>query len=401
MARPRRDGAPAASPNKRKLTDQFIKSFSSDGRRLVHDTKIAGFACACYASGRKVYKVLYPCAGKTRWYTLGRADAINLKDARRLASKVLLQVAGGEDPQAQRQAQRSQGTFQELTTLYIEHAKKKNKSWKQTDNHIQRYLLPRWGKLQAKAVTRADAKAMLAGIKAPVLANQVLAAASSIFTFGIREEIVTSNPCLLVEKNPTKSRERILSDAEIPKFWTAFDEAGPLAGTALKLLLLLGQRPGEIRFMHRSHISDGWWSLPGSPDPAIKWPGTKNSLNHRIWIPQRALELLAEIDGEGSIFGGLRISDCMQKICADLGVERCTPHDLRRSNGTMITRLGFGRDAMNRIQNHVDGGISSIYDRHQYAEENKKIMETVASKIMALVGGDEGKNVYRPKFAKV
>jgi hypothetical protein len=27
-------------------------------------------------------------------------------------------------------------------------------------------------------------------------------------------------------------------------------------------------------------------------------------------------------------------------------------------------------DAMNRIQNHKEGGIGSVYDRHQYAEEN-------------------------------
>ena len=51
----------------------------------------------------------------------------------------------------------------------------------------------------------------------------------------------------------------------------------------------------------------------------------------------------------------------------------------------MITALGFGRDAMNRIQNHKEGGIASVYDRHQYADENKRVMEAVAAKIMALV----------------
>ena len=47
----------------------------------------------------------------------------------------------------------------------------------------------------------------------------------------------------------------------------------------------------------------------------------------------------------------------MQNICAKLGADRATPHDLRRTHGTMITGLGFGRDAMNRIQNHKEGGI--------------------------------------------
>jgi hypothetical protein len=42
---------------------------------------------------------------------------------------------------------------------------------------------------------------------------------------------------------------------------------------------------------------------------------------------------------------------------------------------------------MNRIQNHIEGGISDVYDQHEYAEENKHVMETVASKIMSLVEG--------------
>jgi hypothetical protein len=66
------------------------------------------------------------------------------------------------------------------------------------------------------------------------------------------------------------------------------------------------------------------------------------------------------------------------------------PHDLRTTHGSTITALGFGRDAMNRIQNHREGGIASVYDRHQYADENKRVMEATAAKIMALVEGRPG-----------
>ena len=47
--------------------------------------------------------------------------------------------------------------------------------------------------------------------------------------------------------------------------------------------------------------------------------------------------------------------------------DKVTPHDLRRTHGTMITGLGFSREQMNRIQNHREGGVGSIYDRHSYA----------------------------------
>jgi integrase len=75
----------------------------------------------------------------------------------------------------------------------------------------------------------------------------------------------------------------------------------------------------------------------------------------------------------------------MRNICKQLGVaEKVTPHDLRRTHGTKITGLKFGRDAMNRIQNHKEGGIATVYDRHGYADENRQIMEAVAAHLSTL-----------------
>jgi integrase len=236
----------------------------------------------------------------------------------------------------------------------------------------------------------------MAAISAPVVANQTLSAASAIFNWAIREEIVSLNPCARVERNATKSRERVLSDGELPKFWTAFEAAGLVKCNALRMILLTGQRPGEVRYMRREHIIDGWWEMPGEPVEALQWPGTKNKHSHRVWLPIPALEILAAMPDEGQIFGGVPLDTAMRKACATLdaeakelgvhGVPRTTPHDLRRTHGTTITALGFGRDGMNRVQNHVEGGIASVYDRHEYAEENKKIMETVAQTIIGLAG---------------
>jgi hypothetical protein len=48
---------------------------------------------------------------------------------------------------------------------------------------------------------------------------------------------------------------------------------------------------------------------------------------------------------------------------------------------------------LNRVTNHREGGIASVYDRHGYADENKRVMETVASRIITLAEGraDEGR----------
>jgi integrase len=143
--------------------------------------------------------------------------------------------------------------------------------------------------------------------------------------------------------------------------------------------------------MHRDHIVDGWWIMPGAPDSKLGWPGTKNAQTHRVWLAAPVQAVLADFAGdEGRMFVGLRrnaLAVAMRDICTALGVARATPHDLRRTFSSRVTALGFGREAMNRVTNHREGGIASVYDRHQYAEENKRIMETVAAHIMQLATG--------------
>jgi len=397
---------PRALPNKRKLTPLFVQKLKPQPRAyLAWDTLQRGLALRVEPTGYKAWKVIYRHHNRPRWYHLGAADAVGLADARKLAAELMLDVIKGKDPAAERKAQRGAGTFAEMAARYIEeYAKKRNKSWKQADYLVRRHLLPMWGKLSTKAIARSDVRAVIGKITAPVVANQVLAAASAIFSWAIKRELVATNPCSGVERNETKSRERVLQAAELPQFWSAFADIGLVHGAALKVLLLTGQRPGEVAAMRREHMCDGWWTMPGLPDG--DWRGTKGGRTHKVWLPRAAQAIISELsDGEptGFVFGGSgsgqALSAAMRAICQQLGVERATPHDLRRTHGSTITALGFGREAMNRIQNHREGGIASVYDRHQYAEENKCVMEATAARILALAeGAPEASNVVHARF---
>ena len=54
---------------------------------------------------------------------------------------------------------------------------------------------------------------------------------------------------------------------------------------------------------------------------------------------------------------------------------------------------------MNRIQNHKEGGIASVYDRYEYEEENKRVMEAVASRLIAVARRETApSNVIVAKF---
>jgi integrase len=298
MSRPKR---PAL---KRRLTELSVRKLKPKTKSyVIWDTLQRGLAIRVQPTGARAWKCIYSRHGRPRWLHLGDVAAIGLADARELAAEAMLAVARGKDPAAEKRAERGAGTFAELAADYVEkHARKANKSWRQAETLVRRYVLPYWGKLQSVSIVRGDVKALMARIEAPVLANQVLAAVSAIFSWAIKEEKLPANPCKLVDRNATKSRDRVLSGSEVPKFWNAFDDAGLVASSALKTILLTGQRPGECAHMRHEHIVDGWWELPGAPVPALGWPGTKNGATHRVWLPKPVQKILAEL-GDGAAIG--------------------------------------------------------------------------------------------------
>jgi integrase len=392
MARPRKDKTPSTAPNKQRLSHFAVKNLQPRERPYtVWDVVQRGLAIVMQPSGSAAWKTIYSHHGRPRWIHLADVKAIGLADARKLANEIMYKVAQGADPAAERRAERSADTFEELAVRYRKYSERKNKSWRQADKLVTRYLLPKWAKLPAAGITRADVKALIAAIEAPILANQILASASAVFAWAIKQDVagLTVNPCHGVERHATKSRERILSDNEVSLFWNAFGAAG-LEGIALKAILLCGQRPGEIASMRAEHIEANWWSMPGELVPALDWPGTKNGMSHRVWLPAPVQQIISDMGTTGRVFADVsndQMSKAMRKICTALGVARCTPHDLRRSHGSTVTALGFGRPAMDRIQNHRSNTVTDVYDRYSYSVEDQRIMESTAGRIMQLAEG--------------
>jgi integrase len=397
--------------NKRVLTELAVrKTKATDGRAVIlWDAACPGLTLKVQPSGHRAFRFYYSINGRARWHHIG---LVYLSDARRIGFKLRAAIAEGRDPAAERQAQRGAITFGDLAARHLAVAKTQNKSWRQADSYVRRHLLPKWAKLDAKTITRADVRAMMERIKAaPIAANGTLAAASAIFKWAVKQEIIVNNPAQGVERNPTTDRERILSDSEIAAFWEEFDSLDPIRGAALKTLLLSGQRKSEVAHMRWEHIKDDWWEKPGQPVPAMGWPGTKNGKNgknHRVWLVQevRAIITRAVIPAGGERAGFVfsrpsvvrGVDRDMKEICEKLGCERAVVHDLRRTFGSTVTRLRFGRQAMDRILNHSDPSVGTVYDRHSYADEDRRIMERVAQHIVAIAEGRKDDNVVFAKF---
>ena len=118
MPRPNRDGTPAANPNKRTLTEKFLKRLKPQPRKfLIWDTKQRGLAVLAQPTGVKSWKCVYSRHGSPRWLRIGAVDAFGLDKDRKSAAKVMYEVSEGKDPAAERKADRASHRGGELVTI--------------------------------------------------------------------------------------------------------------------------------------------------------------------------------------------------------------------------------------------------------------------------------------------
>src|SRR5262249_49387567 len=133
MPRPRKDGAVARDARRRRLTELLVRRARAERAAFnVWDTRQAGLVLRVQPSGHRAWKVVYRHHGRPRWFHSGDASAVGLAAARERAAEVTLAAMRGRDPAAERRAERGAGTFSELADRYVEeHAKRRNKSWRQ------------------------------------------------------------------------------------------------------------------------------------------------------------------------------------------------------------------------------------------------------------------------------
>ena len=57
-------------------------------------------------------------------------------------------------------------------------------------------------------------------------------------------------------------------------------------------------------------------------------------------------------------------------------LDNFTPHDLRRTVASMMTKSGVDRLVLKKILNHADREVTAVYDRYEYDKEKQVAMRT-------------------------
>jgi integrase len=358
------------------------------GRIDFFDEKVTGLGLRVSFSGKLVWFVMFRVKGDTklRRLTLDAYPAMPLAGARERAHEVVLAASRGQDPAA---------TFADLAAEYItRYAMPNKRSWVEDQRVLNKDVLPLWGRRKAHDITRRDVIALLDRIHergAPIGANRTLALVRKVFNWAISRDLLETNPCQQVKTVAAENQsDRVLSESEIRAVWCACDGEGVPFGTMFKLRLLTAQRGGEIEKMRWDEIDmdSGWWTI--SADVA------KNGLSHRVPLSAQTLELLrVQRDGAGDsvwVFPSRKRS--IGHICTTQhAAERLqvasgvafVPHDLRRTAASYMTGMGISRLVVSKLLNHVEQGITRVYDRHSYDAEKREALDTWAERVATIL----------------
>jgi integrase len=362
---------------RKKLTAQFVETASTTKPREVFwDAKTPGFGLRVTANGARSWIVMYERNRRARMLTLGSYPTMPLAEARECGREALLAAQRGRDPAGEKQTERAADTWATLCERFItEHARKNCKPGTvyEYERIINNALLPKWRNLKAKDVTRAEVKALIGDIRArgaEVMANRILAVISIIANFGVREDVLEFNPAARIGMTKEKSRDRVLSADEIRTVWAAF-------GAPARLLLLTGQRRGEVAGMRWSEIEGEVWTIPAER--------AKNGLAHRVPLVGEAARILAGLPHEGErVFP----HGCTFERA---GIE-FRVHDLRRTCGTGLAQLGVDRTTIKKVLNHSErGDVTAIYDRHGYDDEKRDALTRWDRRIERILTGERAK----------
>ena len=406
----------------RALTTKAVEAAKPDPakRREIPDGIVAGLYLVVQPSGSKSWALRYRFGGKPAKLTLGRWPIMKLADARKAAAEAVEKIDHGEDPArakkaakaAQMEAQADdRDKFANVVELFLKRHASRNRRADDVAAFFRREVLDQWGARKIHEISKRDVIEVLDGIVdrgSPVSANRLRAHLNTLFNWCKGRDIVQVNPLDGIKPPaPETPRDRVLSDDELRLFWRACDALGQPFGPLFKLMLLTGQRRGEVGGMTEREIAGDLWTIPGAR--------TKNGDEHTVPLASAARDVLAAVErikgpagyifttnGKTPVSGFTRATNRLRETMAEIAAEDAgqpievapfTLHDLRRTAATGMAGLGFPPHVVEAVLNHRSGtrrGVAGVYNRFSYADEKRAALESWARQVVELVEGRPG-----------
>ncbi|WP_138431307.1 tyrosine-type recombinase/integrase [Fodinibius saliphilus] len=367
---------------KRKLTEEFINDLESPSEQVeFYDTLVKGLILRLSKSGTKSFSYRSFDGEKHQRHTIGKYPACTLAEARHQVNRHKVTELDAEQEMSQ-----DVPDFEEIAEQFIQNhlPTLSNSTSREYKRIINRELMPVFAKFNVRNMTKEqidkllDHKANREG--SLTMANRMRAVLSSIFSFGIDEEVIFYNPVNatktydVVHKRPN----RHYNELEIRELWKSFGKQKQPMGELLKVLLVQGQQKNETIQMRWQDIQNNMWVIPGE----ISRTGEPHEVPLGN-ITQQIIQSLKPYSGNSTyIFASTRkknaplttTKNAAQRIRKTTTVEDFKVRHLRQTVSVYMARLGVDEKVLLKLFNYTEGHnvLSSLYGKNDYAEGKKK-----------------------------
>lgn len=387
-----------------------------------------GLRISCGATGVKsfFYRYTSPLTGKLAQVKIGNFPQTSLAAARLKLHELKLLRQEGRCPatelkkdKTQRAIEAEQAKIPELTVqglveLYlterIEDRKTKDgkvipgarkpKGQAEVRRTLYGDAVKSLGTRNAAEITRQDVINLIKGIVArgaTVQAGNVLRELSLAYEFAIglgRFDDSFANPALLAKSSLRQTRikltngrgTRVLSEDELAKFlkWLPGSAYTPTIKNVLRLTLWTGCRTGEVCNMA--------WKDVDLEKGTIHLRETKTGVERYVQLSDQAIDFLKvlRLTSDKYLFPSQATKKpIQQKYLTEnswrlresgqmLDIPHWTPHDLRRTVRTGLSRLQCPNEVAEAILGHTRGGVEGIYNLYKYDAECRKWLQVWA-----------------------
>jgi integrase len=415
------------------LTDKALKAIkpAPKGKRvIVADAIVPGLGIRVTERGHKTYIFGARFGGPSSHFVrreIAEVGAVTLAAARTKAREWHELLRQGLDPAILRQQERQQreqermdelreqqNSFLSVCESYFAHIKRAgHRKAADMEREIRNELVKPWAARSIADITSQDLVAVIDRIAArgaTYQAHQIFGRARSLFSWAIARGVygLEKSPCdrlrpkdLIGEK---KSRQRVLTDAEVGAFWRATSTMGYPWGPLFQILLLTGQREGEW--------ANARWSEIDLEERLFTVPSEryKTGSTHLVPLSDDVMALLEELprfagsdylftatSGELPVRGftkpKLKLDALMMKELGE--VPPFTVHDLRRTVRTRLSALRISDRVAEQILGHGAKGIQRVYDLHKFQEEMTEALDAWALRLRVIVEPQMSRNVVR------
>ena len=374
-----------------RLSATFVKTINTPGRYgdgrgghglslLVKPASVGGFSKA-WAQRIRLH-------GKPANIGLGAFPVVSLATARNKALANAKAIAEGRDPRA---GSNRIPTFEQAveTVIAIHAANWKNggKSADQWRASLRDYALPIIGSKRVSAITTADVMRVLLPIWSTKreTATRVRQRIGAICKWAIAQGYREDNPAgdaisaALPKNSVRRQHQRALPHAEVAGALATIRATRAHGSTilAFEFLVLTASRSGEVRGARWTEVdrADATWTIPASR--------MKAKLEHRVPLPERALEILDEArplaDASGLIFPsptGRMLSDAtISKLLREQGIA-AVPHGFRSSFRDWTAECSDApREVCEIALAHVNSDrVEAAYRRSDLFEKRRELM---------------------------